>query len=335
MGAKPKALVDLAPGGIGVLGVRGLHGCAIEEGVSLVGILAGALPVPLACFAALEFLFWMCGYRIDFGAKAAHDARPLPIGSQHSHDAGHGRPAIRPLEKSPDPMNADDGARRPGAEQRRPDPSPTERDSVQADDAARVSAPGEPPKRPGLLPEGYTWPSVLVEVAIVVAGVLVAFALNSWWQGRIASEREQAHLRALHADFRENVRRLEAYVDQEQRTMEASRALLALLKEGEAPPPDTTRRLLGQVFDSGRFQPVMGAYEALLGSGGLSLISDGSLRTALAAFASMSENRYHTWLANEYYVSFNRSVIAELHSSGFLDPATDVPFMHGFSSRPN
>lgn len=176
-----------------------------------------------------------------------------------------------------------------------------------------------------LLPEGYTWRSVLVEVFIVVAGVLVAFALNSWWQGRLADAREQAHLRALQADFQENVDRLTYHIDVEQRTMEASRALLTLLKDGHAVPPDSTRRLLIDVFSSGRFQPVMGAYEALLGSGGLELISDDSLRAGLAAFTSMSENRYGTWLANEYYLDFNRNTIAHLHEAGFLDPTSDLP----------
>lgn len=206
------------------------------------------------------------------------------------------------------------------------EPPSSEADPAVADAPADDEGRATPaPSRSGFLPRGYTWAAVLVEVAIVVIGVLVAFALNSWWQGRQADAREQAHLRALHADFQDNVRLLERHIEAEQRTIEASRTLLALLKRPEAPQADTARALIVDVFNSGRFQPVMGAYEAMLGAGGLSLISDDSLRTALASFASMTENEYGAWFANETYMDFHLSVIADLHRTGLFDPTTNVP----------
>lgn len=60
------------------------------------------------------------------------------------------------------------------------------------------------------------------------------------------------------------------------------------------------------VFNSGRYEPVMGAYEALVNSGGLTLIRDESLRAALAEYAARIRGRYEESWSDEHYFSFAR-----------------------------
>ena len=51
----------------------------------------------------------------------------------------------------------------------------------------------------------------------------------------------------------------------------------------------------------------MGAYEAVVNSGGLSQVRDDSLRLALADFASLLDGRYHERFSEALYFDFIRS----------------------------
>jgi hypothetical protein len=45
----------------------------------------------------------------------------------------------------------------------------------------------------------------VVEIGIVTVGIIIAFALDAWWDDRSLSRQEQVHLRALASDFQQNV----------------------------------------------------------------------------------------------------------------------------------
>jgi hypothetical protein len=150
------------------------------------------------------------------------------------------------------------------------------------------------------------WKNLLLEIAVVVAGILIAFTLDSWWDGRAQAARERAHLWALNSDFAENVQRLETAAARQEAIVLASQQLLALSRSGRPVAIDTARSLVGRVFNSGRFRPVMGAYEAVVNSGGLAQISNDSLRAALAAFASHLDAPYDEQYSNSLYFPFIR-----------------------------
>jgi hypothetical protein len=146
----------------------------------------------------------------------------------------------------------------------------------------------------------------LSEIPIVTAGILIAFALDAWWDSRGTADREQIHLRALTSDFEQNVAALQVLVKTEEEIMASSQALLKLAR---AMQPVTTARvveLMSEVFNSNRYEPVMGAYEALVNSGGLMLIRDESLRAALAQFAAQAGGTYSESWSNEHYFAFAR-----------------------------
>ena len=146
----------------------------------------------------------------------------------------------------------------------------------------------------------------LGEIAIVTAGILIAFALDAWWDNRVTAEREQIHLRALVSDFQQNVASLRRLIKTEDDIMSGSRALLELARAEQPVEKPALVELMGRVFNSGRYQPVMGAYEALVNSGGLMLIRDESLRAALAEFAARVDGKYAETWSNEHYFAFAR-----------------------------
>jgi hypothetical protein len=146
----------------------------------------------------------------------------------------------------------------------------------------------------------------LGEIAIVTAGILIAFALDAWWDNRVTAEREQIHLRALASDFQQNVELLRRLIKTEDDIMSGSRALLELARAEQPVEKPALVGLMRRVFNSGRYQPVMGAYEALVNSGGLMLIRDESLRAALAEFAARVDGKYTETWSNEHYFAFAR-----------------------------
>jgi hypothetical protein len=144
------------------------------------------------------------------------------------------------------------------------------------------------------------------EIAIVTAGILIAFALDAWWDNRATAEREQIHLRALASDFEQNVELLRVMIRTEDEIMSGSRALLELGPATEPVEEKALVEMMSRVFNSNRYEPVMGAYEALVNSGGLMLIRDESLRAALAGFAARVDGKYTEIWSNEHYFTFAR-----------------------------
>lgn len=177
---------------------------------------------------------------------------------------------------------------------------------------------------------------LLLEMLVVVASILIAFSLDAWWNRRAERNAEAAHLQALQSDFEQNVSRLRALITREEQIADASRRLLLLATSTDSPAPaDSVSDLVGQVFSSVRFDPVMGAYEAVVSSGGLAQLGDDSLRLALAEFASGLEGRYYERYSDELYFDFVRSFTGRLGLSAAvlaLDP--NVPGAHVKSDAP-
>jgi hypothetical protein len=147
---------------------------------------------------------------------------------------------------------------------------------------------------------------VLGEIGIVTIGILIAFALDAWWDDREIAAREQVHLHALAGDFEQNVAALRKLIELEDDISSSSLKLLDRSRAPEPGPKETVDDLLGRVFNSSRYEPVMGAYEALVNSGGLTLIRDDALRASLAQFAAQASGQYAESWSNELYFVFAR-----------------------------
>ncbi|MFL6578688.1 MAG: hypothetical protein ACJ8MR_18840 [Povalibacter sp.] len=147
------------------------------------------------------------------------------------------------------------------------------------------------------------------ETAIVTVGILIAFGLNAWWENHKESREEGKHLRTLASDFGQNATRLKELINLEGQIQAAS---LSLIRSDREMDTAALRTALGRVFSSDRFEPVMGAYEGLVSSTGLTLVSDEQLRGDLASFAAAVESPYGERLSNDLYFEFTREFIGKL-----------------------
>jgi hypothetical protein len=169
------------------------------------------------------------------------------------------------------------------------------------------------------------WLRAAREIAIVTLGILIAFALNAWWEEHRERRQEQQHLRALASDFEQNVKRLVFLVEKQERVARRTFSLLEAARAPQPGTPESIRSLVQEVFSSQRFEPVMGAYEALVNSTGLTLIRDDELRSALADFAALVNGRYAERFADELYFQLVQTFAGRLQFADMLAAPQATP----------
>lgn len=130
------------------------------------------------------------------------------------------------------------------------------------------------------------WPRLIVEGAVIVGSILLAFSLDALWDDREERARERSTLESLRDEFQENRTRLDSTRARHVELREdALRLLKVIALQGEPAGsyaiPD---HLVNQIAVTETLDPVRGSLSAVLSAGDLLLIQDDSLRAALAGW---------------------------------------------------
>lgn len=139
------------------------------------------------------------------------------------------------------------------------------------------------------MPEYSTipWRRVSVEAAAIVASILLAFAIQAWWEQRNETDRELRILSALLQEFEQNDRLLkEARAYYEARYMEALHMLDYVGSKSTERDEAEFGTLLRGLLTVRSSHLETGAHDGLLAAGELSIIQDEALRSRLAAWPS-------------------------------------------------
>lgn len=151
------------------------------------------------------------------------------------------------------------------------------------------------------------------EFVVVVAGVLVALALNAWAQGRQDAQTEADYLARLSRDLERTIADLEVFATFEGRQLEdatlAQRAIARL-----PPTTDVTRVSEAMAHLMTRQTMVLkdSTYRDLVSTGHLSLIHDAALRDQIVDFYQVTGQRFEIINRNNaYFVDqiYNTNVI--------------------------
>lgn len=126
------------------------------------------------------------------------------------------------------------------------------------------------------------WSRILAEGVVIVVSILLAFAIDAWWDRSQDRAREQAYLRLLETDLTatlENNARFSANADATDRV---NAQLVQAYYKPLVPPADSLRRWLAMVSQGGWVvQPRLGTAQSLVSSGDLALIRGDSLKLAI------------------------------------------------------
>ena len=132
------------------------------------------------------------------------------------------------------------------------------------------------------------WHRVLIEGAVIVTSILMAFGIQAWWDDHTERSHEGRVLAALLMEFQENDELLGSALGwYEQQYMEAVQILELIESRGdEGLAEEELRSILSSVTQKRSFHLESGAHEALLAAGDLDLIRDEALRSRLASWPS-------------------------------------------------
>lgn len=124
------------------------------------------------------------------------------------------------------------------------------------------------------------------EILIVVAGVLIALALNAWWGARQDAAREANYLTLVHRDLGQMVSTLEELDDFEARQLGDGVRAYHLLSAPRRTPEQQAEvsQLLARLTHRRTLSVVDAAYQDLVSTGNLRLVRNLHLRDHLVSF---------------------------------------------------
>jgi hypothetical protein len=175
----------------------------------------------------------------------------------------------------------------------------------------------------------------LGELAIIVAGVLIALVVDGWWEEHQEQERALAALRAVQMDLSADSSYIARHFAIYPRQIEMVRQLIEIdLRPGL--DPDSLAAIFGEIAKVTPDRWNTAGYQALLGSGDLRLIDDQDLVRALTQYyshqlpnarnAASSDERLADRMNMDFSALFDPySVTAsELMAGGYYELRTDV-----------
>ena len=126
-----------------------------------------------------------------------------------------------------------------------------------------------------------------LESFVIMASILAAFALDTWWDGRQERAEEQETLAALEVDFRSARANILTYRRYQERIREGLIVLTDALNDAWTRGERTASvpaGVLGIAFVSPTVSLSLGTLEGLISSGHLTVLQDPELRAALGAW---------------------------------------------------
>jgi hypothetical protein len=137
--------------------------------------------------------------------------------------------------------------------------------------------------RLGLTGSSLPWKRLLAEFAVIVAGVLIALAVDSWWERHQERNQAEEYLKQLLVDFQETERRLRGTMAADTEKLEEVNSVIGRALRGPLPQADSLELPTGYNY----FEPLTGTLAALIQGGDLRLLRSDSIRFELIAFSAL------------------------------------------------
>ena len=146
----------------------------------------------------------------------------------------------------------------------------------------------------------HKWPEYLIEILVITIGILGAFALNNWNEGRQSRMKEEKYLRAIESDLRRDLNDLIYNAKFTGEMQDANSRILSFIKE-EKSTYDSLSYDLANILTPLHFLSNTSGYEAILNAG-IETIQDDSLRKAIVFHYDWYEKHIHFFEKNDDHV---------------------------------
>jgi len=145
--------------------------------------------------------------------------------------------------------------------------------------------------------QNIPWKRIAVEAAAIVGSILLAFAIDAWWDDRQDRAEEQRILVGLKSEFEQNLGLIETEFSYRNAVVDSILKIFDASVTPTSLEPEVLDKLIGDLTWWQNIKYSRGAIDGLLQSGGLSLIENEDLSRVLASIPS----RYDDTAASELY----------------------------------
>ena len=135
------------------------------------------------------------------------------------------------------------------------------------------------------------WKRLSIEAAAIVVSILLAFAIDAWWNEQQERAEEREVLESLYAEFEANREEAAAVISFHDREIQSIETLMELTQDEILALPAETVEVMVSSFAMARtFDAVRGSIDALYSAGKLGILRDRELREALTTFVITVED---------------------------------------------
>ena len=127
------------------------------------------------------------------------------------------------------------------------------------------------------------WKRIAVEAAAIVGSILLAFAIDAWWDDYQNRSEEQRILVGLKSEFEQNLGLIEIELSYRHAVIDSILKILDAAVATDPMEPEALDSLIGDLTWWQNIKYYRGAIDGLLQSGGISFIGNDELRLALAS----------------------------------------------------
>ncbi len=139
--------------------------------------------------------------------------------------------------------------------------------------------------------QNIPWKRLSVEAAAIVVSILMAFAIDAWWNDRQERAEEREVLESLYTEFEANRDEVASVISFHDREIQTIETLLKLTQDEILELPTETVEVMVSSFAMARtFDAVRGSIDALYSAGKLGILRDRELREALTTFVNIFDD---------------------------------------------
>lgn len=132
------------------------------------------------------------------------------------------------------------------------------------------------------------WKRLTLEATAIVGSILLAFAIDAWWEERQDHREEQQILQGLHAEFEENHTVLQRHLARHLVGIQSLERVLDAIERGrDKDVASTIDAALTGMLTPSTTDLGSGVLDALLSSGRIEILTNRNLRAKLAAWAGV------------------------------------------------
>lgn len=172
------------------------------------------------------------------------------------------------------------------------------------------------------------WSRITVEAGAIVASILLAFAIDAWWENRQQRASDLAHLQGVLGELESDKVLLSEAISAHQVTVDLGYELFELLAPEQSPPEkERTAEVIDLMFNFYRINAPFGSLQTAMSSGAMARMNDVDLASDIASWPTTiedlleEEDNAATEIILEHIVRLGRKIsLHEVHGHRLANP---------------